>query len=366
MTTTFGQTFQSAAQRINYHLERHRGSPQISLPEHIRAARKERASRISSKHLIYLDTNAWKCLADYKEGKPRLTTAMTDFAQAMERAQSSDKFVFPIGLSTFFELDSMTSQATHDTLLKLVDGLSQGYCIAPFTERIGQEIEYLTRGELATQEDASQFLRSPFELLGIPVASFDERVASPEDQVTFSKAFFDTLAELPFSLQLEISRSAPGPKWSNSREIPELNQGKVDHQEVVSNLNTGIFLELQGSIRTWCAAEDATLSPEQISLLTLNAQFYWHQHPTSRSLPTLRVLSALYGLMRYDPQRRYKEGDPADFLAAAAALPVAHALFTDRRLAALLSDSRIAINKFTSCSVISGFDQMADYLTQKS
>jgi hypothetical protein len=73
----------------------------------------------------------------------------------------------------------------------------------------------------------------------------------------------------------------------------------------------------------------------------------------------------LYGLRRFDPQRRYRDGDPNDFMVAASALPVAEALFTDRKPANLLSDTRIGINQFSNCTVVSGFDGMATYLDEQ-
>ncbi|MNC53487.1 hypothetical protein D3C75_1029010 [compost metagenome] len=49
-------------------------------------------------------------------------------------------------------------------------------------------------------------------------------------------------------------------------------------------------------------------------------------------------------------------------MVAASALPIANALFTDRKLANLLSDKRIGFNRFSNCAVVSGFDEMAEYL----
>jgi hypothetical protein len=87
--------------------------------------------------------------------------------------------------------------------------------------------------------------------------------------------------------------------------------------------------------------------------------------PESRALPTLHILSSLYGLMRFDSQRRYHDGDPNDFMVAASALPVANALFTDKKLSNLLSDRRIGLSKFSNCKVVSGFDEMAKYLNER-
>jgi hypothetical protein len=201
--------------------------------------------------------------------------------------------------------------------------------------------------------------------MGIPTISLSDFVKAQVDETTFNKAFFDALYELPFSIQLDVASNAPGEKWDNSRGIADLNDGKVQHQSEIMNLNTGIFFELKGGIEAWFINEGMALNHQEITLDALNAMNHWKQVPSSHALPTMRILSSLYGLMRFDPNRRYKDGDPNDFLVAASALPVAHALFTDRKFANLLSDKRIGLDKFLDCTVVSGFEEMAEYLEKQ-
>ncbi|ODV40610.1 hypothetical protein AWV79_05990 [Cupriavidus sp. UYMMa02A] len=271
---------------------------------------------------------------------------MNLFGASIEQIARTGKFAFPIGLPTFFELDSMVDPATRDTVTRLVDELSQGLCIAPSPERIGAELRKLRLADLQASEGLEDFLCSPVELLGIPAVSLHEFLKAKLGEDTFNKAFFDALAELPFSIQLEVAGSSPNGKWNNSHGIADLNTGKIEHQEEIANLNTGIFVELKGCIATWFAEEGVVLTPQEIAMYALTAQYHWHQMPSSRALPTLRVLSSLYGLMRLDPQRRYRDGDPNDFMVAASALPVAQALFTDRRLANLLSTRELGSGIF--------------------
>lgn len=71
------------------------------------------------------------------------------------------------------------------------------------------------------------------------------------DQLALQKAIYDALSELPFSVQLEAARIAPGEKWNNSRGIEDLNAGKVEHQAKIPDLITGRLVELQGRIEGW-------------------------------------------------------------------------------------------------------------------
>lgn len=358
-------TIHTAAARLSHFIELHRTRRDVTHADHVKARRRERALQTSTKELIYLDTNAWKCMADYRQNKANLTPAMMAFGQVLERVAQRDTFVFPIGLPTFFELDSMTHPETRNTVTKLVDELSQGFCITPFQERVGHELQQLHRNALNTPDGLEDFLCSPIELLGIPEISLPSLVKEHVDEETFNKAFFDSVSELPFSVQLEVASSKPSAKWDNSRGIADLNAGKDEHQGEVVNLNTGIFLELKGCIATWFRQEGIELSPGDFGLYALNAQYHWHQTPRSRALPTLRVLSSLYGLMRFDSPRRYRDGDPNDFMVAASALSVAHALFTDRKLSNLLADPRLGLSTFSKCKVVSGFDNMANYLADR-
>jgi hypothetical protein len=356
------QLIQLSAHQFGEHLELHRSAPQIRFVDHLIARRLEKANQVSGRNIIYLDTNAWKCIVDFRLGNSRLTQEMISFAHTAELAAHSGKFLFPIGLPTFFELDSMTSESTHNALLILVDELCAGFCLAPFPERISIEMEKLRRGDYNQDSELSDYLRSPVELLGIPFTSLTDSLNWFVDENTFNKALFDTVSDLPFSFLLCLARESPGLKWNNNANISELNIGKDAHKIEAPNLITAIAIELRGVIETYCKSEQVDIPAKEIALLSLNALHHWHTNPKSKAFPTLRILSSLFGLMKYDKQRRYKDGDPTDFLAAASALPVSKALFTDRRLNNLLTDSRLLITDFAESKVVSGFAEMASFL----
>ncbi|ENL7815093.1 TPA: hypothetical protein ACUUDJ_002225 [Pseudomonas aeruginosa] len=366
MSPLLESAIRASATRLSQYIKVHREHPEISFHDHVKQRRREKAVHASSFKLICLDTLAWKCVADYRQNKTTLTAAMKEFGASIDRTVQTGRFAFPIGVPTYLELDSMVDPATREALKKLVDELSRGLCITSFHDRIGSELQMLRTNMVGRAEGLEDFLCSPVEMMGIPAISLPEFVKAQVDEVTFNKSFFDALYELPFSIQLEVAGNAPGEKWDNSRGITDLNDGKAQHQSEVVNLNTGIFLELKGGIEAWFINEGVEPNHQEITLDALNAMNHWKQEPSSRALPTMRILSSLYGLMRFDPNRRYKNGDPNDFLIAASALPVAHALFTDRKFANLLSDKRIALDKFSDCTVVSGFEEMARYLEKQA
>lgn len=364
MSSSLESAIQTSAGRISHFIEVHRGNTDVSFSDHIKQRRREKVAHASSFKLIYLDTLAWKCLADYRQGKPTLTEAMKEFGASIEQAVQTGRFAFPIGLPTYYELASMTDPLTQGTLRILVDELSKGLCIPPHHDRVGLELESLRTEHISQAQRLEAFICSPIEMMGVPMLSLPAFVKAYVDQTTFNKAFFDALFELPFSIQLEIASDAPR-KWDNTRGIAALNEGKAQYQSEVPNLNTGIFLELKGGIEAWFINEDKPINHKQIASDAQQAMSLWKQNPASHALQTLRILSSLYGLMRFDPNRRYKNGDPNDYLVAATALPIAKALFTDRKFATLLSDKRIGLDKFSNCDIVSGFEEMSRYLKEQ-
>jgi hypothetical protein len=252
-------------------IDLHRDHSDVSFSSHVRAKRKDKVARVNAKELIYLDTMAWKCMADYRQNNPKLTPEMASFGRALAGAAATNKFIFPIGLPTYFELDSMTHPETRKAVTNLVDELSQGLCVTPFQERVEYELLQLRQKNFNSAIDLSDFLCSPMELLGIPKISLASLVSEYVDEETFNKAFFDSITELPFSIQMQMTDSDQTEKWDNSRGISDLNLGKMAHQAVVVNLNSGIFLELKGCIATWFEQENVAISPKDISLYALTS-----------------------------------------------------------------------------------------------
>lgn len=94
----------------------------------------------------------------------------------------------------------------------------------------------------------------------------------------------------------------------------------------------------------------------------LMAMIHWHENPHSRHLITARIQANLHATVRHIQNRKFRKGDIADFITAQIALPSAHAFFTDKVLANLLSEPKIGLNQFSSCKVISSFENFAAYL----
>lgn len=351
-----------AVDRMQQLIDLHEGQSNVSLHDHVRAKRKERAARAKELTLIYLDTNAWKCVADFSVGKAALTEDMKYFSKMMELAEKSGNFAFPISASTLFEMDAMTSGVTRDSICRIADQLSKGLCIIPFTERFDTELRQIKSNEFSVAEGLDAFLCSPIELLGIPEFSADG--FWPVNKLTYDKAFFDILSEMPFSTLLEVTREEQGLKWNNNRGVDEENLRKSKLQDRGLNFKDSIAHELRDLIGGWFRDNNVEMSVQDLNKYVFRAFLHWHENKSTKAMPTLRTLSAIRGLMLFEPQRKFQKGDINDFMIAASALPVASAFFTDRKLKNIIEDKRIAIGQYSDCKVVSGFAEMGRYLEQ--
>jgi hypothetical protein len=351
-----------AVDRMQQLVELYEGQSDVSLHDHVRAKRKERVVSAKAFRLIYLDTNAWKCIADFDVGKTTLTAEMEYFAKMMELAKKSGDFAFPISASTLFEMDAMTDSVTRDSMCRIADQLSKGFCIIPLTERFDTELRQLKSNKLNANEGLDAFLCSPTELLGIP--EFSVGGFWPVNKLTYDKALFDVLSEMPFSTLLEVTREKQGRKWDNSRGVDEENIRKSKLQVLELNLNTAVAIELRDLIGAWFKDIDVEMSTQDLNQYVFRAMQYWQENENTKAMPTLRSLSSIRGLMLLDPQRKFQKGDINDFMIAASALPVASAFFTDRKLKNLIKDKRIGIDHYSGCEVVSGFADMGLYLEQ--
>ena len=364
MGPTFARAIEGAAKLLGDRIEHHKQKPEISFADHVRTVRLNLAGRATGRHIVYFDTNAWVTIANVRINKQRVDDRMRDFALQVERAAATDRFLFPIGLTTYYELEATTDPGTHESLRGFIDTLSQGCCAAMFMEKIEEELGRLVAGDFRSYTGPAEYLRSPIELLGIPSIDINHSLLlQVADQNTHRKAFYDVATSLPFSLQLKISMEQGKEAWDNTAQTASLNDGKTTYQHEVPTLPMAIAHEVTGQVDVYCETHQVDIPLKSRNMLGYLAVLHWHQNPSNNSLPTLRVLASLHGLLRFDPQRKYHDGDAADFMQAANALPLATAFYTDRKLVNLLNDPRLTpLRGAMPCEPVHGFANMARHL----
>ncbi|WP_186166594.1 hypothetical protein [Burkholderia gladioli] len=339
----------------------HRANPAVSFDEYRQDQRRKIRDRIQSKRIIYLDTNAWKCLSDYARGKPNLNEAMVDFAQTMNSDRIRDNCVFPIGPATLFELQSMDDPVSISTLTDLVEKFSMNVGCQPPNEVIDQELALFNRKETRDADAEPERFCHPMEITGKLELNIPNMLP-PAERLAFKKTSLDILYALPTAAHLEMAAASLHPRWDNTAGIEEMNAGMIAHQHELETFPDALLVELTG-IMSFHVPDGPPISgfPPQ-KAQALMAMIRWSEQPSSRHLVAARIQANLHATVRYIENRKFRKGDIADFITAQIALPSAHAFFTDRALASLLGEPKIGLAKFCSCDVVSGFDSFAVYL----
>jgi len=339
----------------------HRANPDVTFDEYRQNQRRTIRERVQSKRIIYLDTNAWKCLSDYERGKTNLIDAMVDFAQTMNSERVRNNCVFPIGSATLFELQSMDDPVSLSTLTDLVERFSMNVGYQPPNEMIDQELALFNRKDTRDACAEPERFCHPMEITGklevkvpnlLPVA----------DTLAFKKTLLDIIHALPTVAHLEMAAASVHPQWDNTAGIDEMNEGMAAHQHELENFPHALLVELTAIMKFHVPDGPPIGGYPPQRAQALMAMVHWHENPRSRHLMTARIQANLHATVRSIENRKFRKGDIADFVTAQVALPSAHALFTDKAFANLLNEPQIGLKQFCSCEVVSGFDNFAAYL----
>ncbi|NHZ32870.1 hypothetical protein [Massilia rubra] len=339
----------------------HRANPAVSYDDYRENQRRAIRDRIQSKHVIYLDTNAWKCLSDCEREKKTLTDDMVDFAGAMNSHRVRNNCIFPIGSTTMFELQSMEDPVSLSTLTDLVEKFSMNVGCQPPNDVIGRELALFNRK--ATRDAGAEPERfcHPMEIMGKLEARIPDLLPGPE-KLAFEKTLLDIVHSLPTSAHLEMAAASGSPRWDNTAGIEEMNEGMTAHQHEIKTYPDALLVELSGIMRFHVPDGPQINGFPPAKAQALMAIIHWHENPGSRHLITARIQANLHATVRHVENRKFRKGDIADFVAAQLALPSAHAFFTDKALANLLNEPKIALKQFSTCEVVSGFDNFSAYL----
>lgn len=343
-------------------LEKHSNTSHISYFDYVIKRRKDVFAKIGDRKVVYLDTNAWKCVSDFLRGKESLTHDMVEFSREMLRDDTSKKFVFPVTASTIFELQSMNDEATIMGLAEILDKFSDNICIVPDVDRIEIEINAFLKQEALGV--GSSFYCSAFELLH-PISQSLPFPDVPQFR-KFLKAAYDLMAETnisDFILDPDL-RGNDSEKWDNNLGIQEMNTGKKENEYSIKKIQDAFFVELSGIFegRYYGPSKINGLRPAK--WLATEAMLHWRDQPTSTFLITARIMANIHTVMRFEKNRVFKKGDVADFSTAASVLPVCDAFFTDARLVNIAASLRVRIADFCRCKLICGFDKFSDYLKE--
>lgn len=339
----------------------HRAHPNVSYDAYYEERILGIHKRIKSKRVIYLDTNAWKCLSDYAREKATLNAGMLDFAHMMNTEHILAKCVFPIGPVTLFELMSMNDPVSLSTLADLVDKYSADVACRPPHEVIPQELKLFNQKITRDSGAVPGRYCHPMDIMGRLDYKFNNILPEVE-ALAFKKTLLDVTLALPTSTHLEMATASTSPYWDNTEGIDEMNEGMIAHRQDIKTYADALLSELTGIMSLYVPNGEPIKGFSPKKAQALMTMIHWHENPGSKHLMTARIQANAHAAVRYLETRKFQKGDIADILTASIALPSSDAFFTDKRLANLLNESRIGLRRFCSCEVVSGFGEFAAYL----
>jgi hypothetical protein len=372
MTTPLDQAMAAAGNIYRERIEHHLKTPEVSFADHVRTTREARAKQIEGKKIVFLDTNAWNVLIDVRRGKPNVDLLKRELAEQVWRALDKGRVVFPIAISTLNELDSRTDAQDHAAVDAIIDEVTGGIAFAKYLDKINEDLGRLARNDFSSDHSRSAYLRSPAELLDLPVPPIPEARHAKVDENTHHKAHYDDRGNVPASLVFKGIRDYGRELWSDKATIADFNKllpelkSKVPtapNQTPQQKFVLVTYYVLRGVLQDYCAKHALTLSEAEIKDRSLRAALLWNDTPSNTAFASIRVQVSLHALLIADAGRKFQKGDTSDFASGVNALPVADAFYTDHAMKALLGDSRLqGLKAAMPCIVVSGFQEMKDHL----
>jgi hypothetical protein len=370
------------SQGVGSLIDRHRASPEVSLDRHTRSRMMELGAMLTPRKAIYLDLCFWILLRD------AMRTGGTDRGLqmlSMLRGLVKSGVAFcPISDSSFLELFKQTDSASRTATAELIDELSLGVTLVPFSLRVGTEIAHYVHS--AKPGTSVYPLRELAWLKLSYVMGFFHPTKMAFDAATnlaIQKAFFDhmwdnsSLVQMCSHLGDAFVRADPLHFRQTSANLNEQNQvhaadlksfRKTYKDEVVGVLDlfAGTLAQIlapmlppeAGPLPAEGSAERAEVDRQCLSLL-IGALETEGGRKTMRSL---HIKSLLHAAVRWNKKQAMKPNDLFDFDHAAAAVGYCDAFFTDGPLRAILARRDLGLKEDFGCFISSDATECLRYL----
>lgn len=352
---------------------KHRAEPEKSLEVYYKERRLSLGRRLLGRKKVYLDTKYWILLRDCELGRLD-NEVVTELLQLLRDGVGAGKLVCPISADVFIEILRRADYPTLSCSVELIDALSLGVSIASREERIRQELLSFVLKNIQGEKSC----HPPGLLVWTKLAytfGFTPPCYTPfstAEELTIQKAFLDQMWEV--SLRDMIAIMGMG-AIRNMPRIPnlsiQLNEGKLAHAGENSSLKQMFLSEIEGTLDTMLPdlqemsaylyerfmgvdppkdQVDSTNGHRMFANLIYNA---FRLNPFTTELPTIRIPAMLHAAIRWDTQRRYKQGDIPDIRHAEAALPYYQMLLTEKSLTHLLTRRDLGLDQLYGCQVLS-------------
>jgi len=351
---------------------------------------------INKKIKIYLDMNYWIEFLKYLNNL-KVRPYTEELYELILKLVNENKITIPISDIHLYESYKNRDQYKYESLIKLMEKMSQNVCFVSMDQRWSNELIFCLRllfgipnsNELLNHE----LWTKPFFLKGdkipsfqnIPFESSNKKIEMQKSFINFSwdKSLSDIYLLLNDSVRQELDPS------EYEKKITEyLTNGRENNKNDFKNFKDLLGKEIWGSLEF-----------SESYIKTLVADYFDNYHvgtsPVADSfykmdknerhirlmysitesiveskeygvLPALTVGSCLHSLKRWEIGSHYKNNDTFDFMHAKIALPYCEYFFTDRNLRGLIKDNHIKLDEVFKCKVICDIEDAYNTLNADS
>jgi hypothetical protein len=354
----------------------------MSLDEYISARHVELATRIESKHKIYLDQKYWNYCRDALRGKPQ-RPAHERILSLLVELVASERAVCPVSFVVFQETMKQSDMESRRVTAELIDGLSAGCSLQPYWHNLGLEINHWLKTERREPLNVVPVEKYVWtytsNVLGVRIPHIE--TFSHDANSDLGKYWFDVHSRIPFSKLID---GLPANRPQCTLITPEFYAWQNDmcslHNCDFNTFEDAFLLELRGALESnerwirdaWIPcyeretgntlpARDSAVVHDMTSMVcNLIYSAFEHRHITTQ-MPSFRIPVGILAAIRH---KRYMHrwGDIEDHMHASLALPYCDALFTERKLGNLLTRAPLGYDKMYNCVVLWEDSAIVEYL----
>jgi len=342
----------------------------IKIDEYIKNQRLESYKIVQNRKIIYLDNKYWVLISKQnRETNP----AKRLFLDKVQKLSESGKCIFPISEITFFELLKYHNNDGLKQTIAIVDKLSKGISIINIDERKQLEFSHFYNKNLGKEVHKSK------ELVWtklVFILGYDKLSLLPTESL--QKSFYNLINNKPlFEIVNELIKD-DNISFSYKDDVDTLNKNKIKYANENKSFEQMFFSELAGYLglcgnsfkdavvhifhkeKGYFPTDSEIELIDENKLINLVYQSFKNKKITDE-LPIFRIIPELFASLRWDKERKYKDGnDTFDILHASFALPYCDYFFTEDELCNKIIQRKL--NEIYNCEVMSKTNDILNVL----
>ncbi|MBB6127180.1 hypothetical protein [Mucilaginibacter lappiensis] len=312
--------------------------------------------QIKDKKTVYLDLKYWILLRDAGNGKNPIMDLMLEKVMSLHQ---TGKCVFPVSELVLIEIMKQSDERTRTATLKLAEKLSDGIAIINETQRVKNEFwrwwSKLNDKE-SVKDDPRRLVWAAFPLV---TGYFFYSQKAEELPAYVKRSFLDFVCSIPLS-SIPANPDIEFEPFDGKDNTVALNAYKELYKDQNKTFKEMFLSELWGCLDCFkddlnaVLKEKAAEDPDNTDIYALCRKIYdaFKDGKVGDDLPTFNIFPTLFGVTRWNKDRRYKDGnDTLDIKHASCALPYCDYFFTEKELHTMICQYKL--DRQFQCTVAS-------------